>query len=351
MNPIKNINIVRRKVFRYITGSFKNNFNKTASNNNDDVKRILICRPNHKLGNLLLLSPLIQELESTFPNSEIDLLVNQSCASQLYQSYDNVNQVIEFPQKFFTNPIKYIRTLIRLRSTKYDLAINAVRNSSSGRIFTSICNAKVKFVSDSDTDIKEKHIAKQVIYSLREFLPTIGVKANDAVPACLDLRLANHELIDAGILVYDIVQNTQLTICLSTHPANDSCYTERWWLDLYENLHRAFPDVNIVEVLPNKNVSRIGFRASALYSADIRELAAMIANTDVFIGVDSGVMHLASASLTPTIGLFTTTDTEKYKPYNEGSIAIKINELKIDDLIVLIKNALYPHINTAALDL
>ena len=74
----------------------------------------------------------------------------------------------------------------------------------------------------------------------------------------------------------------------------------------------------------------------------------MIANTDLFIGADSGVMHLASSSLTPTIGLFSVTDTEKYKPYNEGSVAVKTNEVEIDELIVLVKNALYPYLNTSA---
>jgi ADP-heptose:LPS heptosyltransferase len=347
MNPKKFINAIKMKAFRYLTGSFKNKIGKTTSNN-DDVKRILICRPNHRLGNLLLLSPLVQELESTFPNSEIDLLVNQSSAMQLYRNYDSVSKIIEFPQKPFTNLVKYIRTFVRLRSKKYDLAINAVKESSSGRIFTSFSNAKFKFVGDGDTDKKERHIAKQVIYSLREFLPNIGVKANDAIPAGLDLRLANDELIHGGSLVYDIVQNAQPTICLFTHATGTKCYPERWWFNLYEHLQKAFPDVNIIELLPKENVSKIGFRAPALYTNDIRELAAMIASTDVFIGADSGVMHLASSSLTPTIGLFSVTDTEKYKPYNEGSVAVKTNEVEIDELIVLVENALYPDINTSA---
>mgnify|MGYP006197934979 CR=1 FL=1 len=347
MSPEKFASAIKRKAFRYLTGCFKNKIGKTIGNN-DDVKRILICRPNHRLGNLLLLSPLVQELESTFPNSEMDLLVNQSCAIQLYQNYDNVNQVIEFPQKPFKNLIKYIRTFVRLRSKKYDLAINAVKESFYGRIFTSISNAKFKFVGDRDTDEKERHIAKQVIYSLREFLPNIGVKANDAIPASLDLRLANDELIHGGSLVYDIVQNAQPTICLFTHATGTKCYPERWWLNLYEHLQKVFPDVNIIEILPKENVSKIGFRAPALYSNDIRELAAMIASTDVFIGTDSGVMHLASSSLTSAIGLFSVADTEKYKPYDGGSVAVKTKEVEIDELIVLVENALYPDLNTSA---
>ncbi|MDD7886742.1 glycosyltransferase family 9 protein [Flavivirga sp. 57AJ16] len=347
MNPKKSINTIKRKAFRYFTGSFKNKIGKTVSNN-DAIKSILICRPNHRLGNLLLLSPLVQELESTFPNSEIDLLVNESCAGQLYQNYDNVNLVIEFPQRPFKNIIRYIRTFVRLRSKKYDLAINAVKESSSGRLFTSISNARFKFVGAIDMDKKEGHIAMQVIYSLRGFLASIGVKENDAVPASLDLRLANDELVHGGRLVYDMVQNAQPTICLFTHATGDKCYTERWWLDLYGRLLRAFPDVNIIEVLPKENVSRIGFRSPSVYSLNIREMAAMIASTDVFIGADSGVMHLASASLTPTIGLFSVTDIEKYRPYNEGSVAVDTNVVDIGGLIAIVENALYPNLNTSA---
>lgn len=347
MEPKKFNNCIKRRAIRYFAGGFKNKIGKPTSNN-DDVKKILICRPNHRLGNLLLLSPLVQELESTFPNSEIDLLVNQSCAIQLYQNYDRVNQVIEFPQKPFKNLIKYIRTFVRFRSKQYDMAINAVRESSSGRLFTSISNAKFKFVGDRDTDKKEIHIAKQVIYSLREFLSKIGVEANDTIPACLDLRLANHELLHGGSLVYDVVENAKPTICLFTHTTDTKCCTERWWLNLYELLRKAFPDVNIIEVLPKENVSKLSFKAPALYSNDVRELAAMIANTDVFIGADSGVMHLASSSLTPTVGLFSGTDTEKYRPYNEGSFAVRINEVEIDELIIVVKSALYPELSTPA---
>lgn len=347
MDLKKFINAITRKAVRHLSVCFTNKIGKTISSN-DEIKRILICRPNHRLGNLLLLSPLVQELESTFPNSEIDLLVNQSCAFQLYQNYENVTQVIAFPRNPFKYPIKSIRTFVQLRSKKYDLAINAVQISSSGRLFTSISNAEFKFVVDGDTDKKEIHIAKQVIYSLREFLPSIGVKANDAIPASLDLRLANDELIHGGSLVYDIVQNAQPTICLYTHTVDAKSYTEAWWLDLYEHLQNAFPDVNIIEMLPKENSSKIGFKAPILFSNDVRELAAMIANTDVFVGADSGVMHLASSSLTPTIGLFSATDTKKYKPYNEGSVTLNINEVEIDALIAVVKKALYPNLNTSA---
>jgi predicted Rossmann-fold nucleotide-binding protein len=57
-------------------------------------------------------------------------------------------------------------------------------------------------------------------------------------------------------------------------------------------------------VLPVENVSQIGFKAPTFYSKDVREIGALMANTEVFIGGDSGIMHLASASKVSTVGLF-----------------------------------------------
>ena len=47
---------------------------------------------------------------------------------------------------------------------------------------------------------------------------------------------------------------------------------------------------------------------------------------DRFIGADSGIMHLASASQTPTVGLFSITNTNKYEPYNENSFSVDTND-------------------------
>jgi ADP-heptose:LPS heptosyltransferase len=47
-----------------------------------------------------------------------------------------------------------------------------------------------------------------------------------------------------------------------------------------------------------------------------------MANTEVFIGGDSGIMHLASASKVST-GLFSRDNINMYAPYNNNSVAIK----------------------------
>ena len=105
-----------------------------------------------------------------------------------------------------------------------------------------------------------------------------------------------------------------------------------------ERLQTEFPHLNIIEVLPVQNVSKLSFKAPTFYSKDVREIASLIANTDVFIGADSGIMHLASSSQTPTVGLFSVTDQSLYEPYNDSSVAINTNVIDTDECIRIIRD-------------
>ena len=105
-------------------------------------------------------------------------------------------------------------------------------------------------------------------------------------------------------------------------------------------LKTKYDDYNIIEVLPVENISQIGFKAPTFYSKDIREIGSVIANTEIFIGADSGIMHLASAALTTTVGLFSRPNQNKYEPYNNNSVAINTNTSTTEESIKVINNIL-----------
>ena len=56
-------------------------------------------------------------------------------------------------------------------------------------------------------------------------------------------------------------------------------------------------------------------------------------NTKVFIGADSGMMHLAHASNVKTIGLFSATEPELYGVYGGNNISIDTNINDADYII------------------
>ncbi|WP_231121164.1 glycosyltransferase family 9 protein [Epilithonimonas vandammei] len=341
----KKINALRRSLMRGLTKNIGKSNADIKNNQNIKIKRILISRPNHRLGNLLLLTPLVQEVIKTFPDSKIDLFVKGGVTPIIYKNYENIDRYIQLPKKPFSNLGKYIKGWFQLKFRKYDLAINSNPGSSSGRLSILATNSTFKFFGDHDEELNSKyqdynHDAKKTIYNLRKFLTELGYPENTSELPSLKLILDKEELETGKENLLKIVQNDKKTICLFTNATGAKIYSEDWWEAFYDKLKSTFPDYNIIELLPVENISKLNFKIPNFYSTDIREMGGFLSNCALFIAADNGVMHLASSVNVPTIGLFKVTDETMYKPYNDKSFSINTNNLDLDKVIDLIKTSL-----------
>lgn len=347
MSILIKVNEFRRIVTRTLTKNIgSSQKNKTIDlTQKIEIKRVLISRPNHRLGNLLLITPLVQDVIAAFPECKIDLFVKGGLAPIVFQNYDNINLIIELPKKPFENLIAYFKVWIKIKSAKYDIVINVDKNSSSGRLSAQFADAKYKFFGEEDEALQAKytdyiHIAKYPVYEFRSFLTKLGFSENTNPVPELDLKLSLTELGEGKKIVDKIVPTDKKTISIFTYATDDKCYSESWWQEFYERLLTEFPAYNIIEILPVENISQIAFKAPTFYSKNIREIGSVIANTEIFIGADSGIMHLASSALTPTVGLFSRANLSTYKPYNNSSIAINTNVSATQESIEMIHNIL-----------
>ncbi len=306
--------------------------------NRAEIKRVLISRPNHRLGNLLLITPLVQEVSNTFPNCKIDLFIKGNLGSIVFKNYKNSDKIIILPKKHFKQLFQYIEGWLNIKKREYDLVINVVEGSSSGRISTKLANSRNKFFggNEENDDLGHTdylHIAKSPVYNFRNYLSQLNFPVNnDKIPP-LQLKLSASELSKGKKLLQNFVKNGKKTICLFTYATGDKCYSQDWWSRFYERLKTEFKNFNFVEVLPFENISQIQFKEPAFYSKNIREIGAFIANTDIFIGADSGIMHLASSTGIPVIGLFSVTSMEGYGPYGPQSMGINTNHTSVDEII------------------
>ena len=333
MSVLSKINVHRRSIMRNLT----RNVGKTNMQDDfilvdkSEIKKVLICRPNGRLGNLLLITPLVQEVSEMFPNCKIDLFVKGTLAPIIFEKYDTVDKIIHLPKKPFKNLLAYSKVWISLKRTPYDLAINVDQNSSSGRLAVQFSNAKYKFFGDSnEEEIDHKndfeHIAKYPVYNFRNYLSKLRLPTNsNKIIAPLELKLSASEIAEGRKILSELTNNDKKTICIFTYATGTKCLSEEWWEKFYSQLTSEYKDYNIVEILPVENVSQIGFKAPTFYSKDIREIGSVIANADLFIGADSGIMHLSSSVHTPTIGLFSVSNLKKYEPYDNCSIGIDVN--------------------------
>ncbi|MEC5164616.1 ADP-heptose:LPS heptosyltransferase [Flavobacterium sp. PL11] len=347
MSALEKVNEFRRVITKSLTKNIgrSRQIEKIDLSKKIEINRILISRPNHRLGNLLLITPLVEEVIATFPESKIDLFVKGGLAPIVFQNYKNINNIIELPKKPFDNLVAYFKVWIKIKNQKYDLVINVDKNSSSGRLSAQFANAKYKFFGELDLALQKQfldyeHIAKFPVYDFRNYLMQLGFPQNNNKIPSLNLKLDPAELQHGKNIIQKLVNNDKKTICIFTFATSDKCYSVTWWETFYNTLLVEFKDYNIVEILPVENVSQIQFKAPTFYSKDIREIGAVIANTELFIGADSGIMHLASASMTPTVGLFSRANIDTYKPYDNQSIAIDTNKGNVMDWIKEIKNSI-----------
>lgn len=337
MSRLKKINQVRRKFMKMLTKNIGRSTTHSTYQNKDHIKNILINRPNARLGNLLLITPLLQEVSDTYPDCKIDVFVKGGLSPILFKNYKNIDQVITLPSKPFHQLPQYIATWFKLKKKSYDLVINVIPTSSSGRLSTKIARSKYKIFGELNHEFEDsQHLAKHPVYAFREFRNDFDSKKTPI----LDIKLNKEELIIGKNILDNLVGNNKPTICIFTYATGDKCYSKEWWEEMYRSLKVAFQEFNIIEVLPKENVSQISFQAKSFYSRDIREIAALISNTSLFLGADSGMMHLASAANTPTLGLFCITNPEKYAPYNSQSTFINTTEDTISDCIIKIKDIL-----------
>ena len=119
MNPKGRINNLRRKTTRFFSKIFvsdklsEDNF----SQNITQVKKVLVSRPNHRLGNNLLLTPLITEISEIFPNAEIHIFTKGGLADVVFENYKDViaaggDILVAGSQVFQSeNPIEIINTM------------------------------------------------------------------------------------------------------------------------------------------------------------------------------------------------------------------------------------------------
>lgn len=341
------VNVIRRKIMQKAAQAIGKTTNPASVDKRQltAASRILISRPNNRLGNQILISPLIEELIDIFPNCKIDLFVRGGASTVLFQNYKNIDKYIKLPGKPFKELIKYIGTWFQLRKKKYDIVINIDNNSSSGRLSTRFAKAKIRIFSDEEylSEIYPDyvHIAKKPVYNLRYFLSQTGMDRMDKPIPNLSINLSPSELENGKEVLDGMMNPLKKTICIYTFATGDKCYSKEWWADIYSHIKNQYGEqYNILEVLPKENVSQIDFVEPTYYSVDLREIAAVIANSVIFVGADSGMMHLASAAGAPTVGLFSVTSINMYQPYNDESTAFDTTKNNADDLIAVMDSIL-----------
>lgn len=311
--------------------------------------RILVVRLG-ALGDCVHVLPALTALRDRLPRAYIGWLVEDKAAT-LIEGHPYLDEVIVLPRSDWSRDSRRLRTFPRavlgvlrtmaeLRRRRFDLAIDFQGNCRSGLwAFVSGASPRIGFAGPTQREANylfmgrhvrppdeglhkvEKHLA------LLRSVGLLGSRSEPIIPA------ADGE---AGRMVQWLRKSLPDPPgpVAAIHPGVSTFgFFKRWPDDAYARLVRLFDERGIIAVLtwgPGERelverIHRLSGRLGIVgpETPSLLSLVELIRGCDLFVGSDSGPLHLACAAGTPTVALFGPKDPARYGPYGAPSRVVR----------------------------
>ncbi|HEY1891181.1 MAG TPA: glycosyltransferase family 9 protein [Steroidobacteraceae bacterium] len=299
---------------------------------------ILICRPNTRLGNTLLMTPLVEEIEATLPSARVEILTACPSAQEVFREFPSVRRVHQMPFRGVRHPLRLLLTLLGVRRAHYDILIDPCPRSWTARFLTRHLPAHLKLgfaiAGEADgIDISvpfagaPPHMGDYPVYLLRRGLLGFDEEAARAPAPKLGIRLTEAERVAGRNELARVLGEggSGPVVAVAAHATGAKQFDTGWWRRMIASFHPLAPSARVIEIRPPNGVAALP-ELPAYYSRHVRQVAAVLEAADAFVCADSGLMHLGAATDATTVGLFKVTEPRLYVPRRAASCAITASD-------------------------
>ncbi len=292
-----------------------------------EVRKLLVIRLDDRIGNVVLTTSLMQALRHTFPQAEIHALISIRCRG-LAPYLPGLNRVWYYEKAVYARKPWCLARLLRvLANEKYDLVFDASDErelSFNHAITTALTGGAFRIGYDRrgsaawlekpvPPGISDRHATEMLVDLLR------AVKSVSEAPhPKLILRNVNA----FGIRFreqHDIAPGTAMIVI---HPGGSGA--KRWpfsrFLELATKLHERGHIQPVMIWGPKEDrlvaSAERGIPSSLILAGQLTfaDVISLLCEAQVYISNDNGIMHLANACGVPTVGIFTVSNLNKYRP-------------------------------------
>lgn len=301
--------------------------------NTDDLSRILLIQTAY-IGDVILLTPLLENLRRLAPQASIDVLVNRNNA-QVLSGHPKINELLLWDKKAHKNR-NLLRLLQQVRAKKYPAVINCHRYASSGML-TVLSGAQNKVGFDTNPlarwyDIQVPHTIPSDLHEVDRNLALLGALIPGLDMAGLDRRprLYPSESDHQSVSAY---QTTPYLCIAPTSVWFTKQFPAKRWVQLLKalnfegNIYLLGAPADqaacawIREESQLKNVSNLAGQLSLLQSAVLMQGAVLN-----YVN-DSAPLHLASAMNAPVCAVFCSTIPGfGFTPLSDFSEIVEVKE-------------------------
>jgi heptosyltransferase-3 len=276
-----------------------------------DVRSVLLVRPNFRLGNALVTSPLVGAVRERFPGARVDYLGGEGTFALL----DGlpIDAVHVMSRGFVLRPWRFVALFARLRRARYDVALECALGSFSGGLYTWLSGARYRIgvagPSDRFLNVRVAPAPVTHVYDGPvELARRLGVGCRPRPVYVVqdgERRAAAALLAGLGLADLEAVRPF-VALFVGGHRA------KRWplesWTALADALSRAGVRV-VVCAGPEEAAAvpalreRLAGRADVVAPLPLRVFAALLSHATLVVTPDSGPMHLAAALDVPVVAV------------------------------------------------
>ncbi|HUE71647.1 MAG TPA: glycosyltransferase family 9 protein [Pirellulaceae bacterium] len=294
----------------------------------DRSPRILITRLS-AIGDCILTMPLAVALRDAFPQSFIAWAV-EGVAGTVVERHAAVDLAIRLPRRFSRSPGALLRLSQRLRSLRFDLAIDPQSLTKSSLVaWLSGTKRRIGFsrpvgreiapwLNTQLVDCRTRHVVDRYL----ELLHPLGKSAG---PVRFDFP--RDEPLEAQIRT--ALQSSGLHRPFAVLNPGAGWESKRWPAERYAEVARQLHIRWHVATLAvwagpqerawaDQIAGLAGGAALVAPSTTLLELAAVLRQAALFVGSDTGPLHMAAAVGTPCVGIYGPTRPEDCGPYGPG---------------------------------
>jgi len=285
------------------------------------------------IGDVLLVTPLVQNLIAYHPKAVIDVAVNEGTKEVLLHN-PFINEIVSYDRGYIKNLpiilrlINEVKFILQFKKNKYDVVINLTKGDRG---------AYISLFSGSKTRVGFKNNSFLLNKAFTDFLPNQGFR--HTIDTNLDsLSILNVPILKKNVSIYwsntdNKVVNEELEGVrnfIHIHPVSRwlfKCISDELMSKIvdYCEMKLNIPVIitassNSSELEKVKKIIKLSKSNPKNLSGKLtlNQVAALNKKAMFFIGVDTAIMHISAANNTPVLSFFGPSGAHHWGPWDNN---------------------------------
>jgi len=300
------------------------------------VRRVLLVRL-RSIGDTVLATPSLFALKRFLPHAQVDILV-EDWVAPLLTNHPFVDNVIVLERGGLVARTRVAR---ELRAERYDVVYN-LHGGTTATFLTRATGARHRVgyktyqYAQLHTELAPSPLllwGQQKTHSVEQQLALLGwtgVPVTDKPRTQLGVSPVAVEAVNERLVAIGLAEQKIALI----HPAA-AFETKRWATENFARVAEFVAGRGLAPVAiaaPHESQileDLLGEASVKMFSLDLSlpEVTALAARSQLFVGNDSGIAHIAAAVGTPSVVIFGSSNVANWRPWNRNAAEVVFEEM------------------------